>query len=97
MTKGGENSHEREEVRKRQQKREENQHSFQIFGKKRHGEKNKQKGLKGFFGKGGADTKDTMGVTGVRREGDCREDVMKIVTDSVDRREKGRWKERPRE
>lgn len=68
--KEGENTLEgtRERVRRREEidkRRQHNLASFQIFGKKRHGEKNKQKGLKGFFGKGGADTKDTMGVTGV--------------------------------
>ncbi|GMR37055.1 hypothetical protein PMAYCL1PPCAC_07250, partial [Pristionchus mayeri] len=47
-----------------------------IFGKKRHGEKNKQKGLKGFFGKGGADTKDTMGVTGLTADLENLEENM---------------------
>ncbi|GMT16766.1 hypothetical protein PFISCL1PPCAC_8063 [Pristionchus fissidentatus] len=47
-----------------------------IFGKKRHGEKNKQKGLKGFFGKGGADTKDTMGAAGLTADLENLEENM---------------------
>ncbi|GMS84756.1 hypothetical protein PENTCL1PPCAC_6931 [Pristionchus entomophagus] len=47
-----------------------------IFGKKRHGEKNKQKGLKGFFGGKGTDAKDTMGVTGLTADLENLEENM---------------------